>query len=431
MLLNQLSSLFVFLLVTLSTALKSIVPPKTALIYDSKITNIEEYTKLLTYLKDELNLKLSTYEYNSEDLSIFKNGELNYQNLIIFPTKARNLGAKGSIKGLDLVEFFNKGGDVFAITSPQGVSESVRNFYNQLGIYPSPKNHELVDHFNGLEETDKLIKLSAENNLVLQNNIIESVEGIEFQGSSSLISNNPQIFPIVQASTTSYTKNSQGDDDSRPWTVGKEGYLTVGFQGLNNARSLWLGDISQLNDSKLGSFGENLLKWTFQFKNILKSIDVSHNHISGESYEDRQYKVKDEIEYKITLQEYDGQVWKPTSIDDLQFEIKLIDPYYRLNLSEISSSAFSTTYGVKFAIPDRHGVYTLQTIYKRPGYSFIEEAEVLSIRHLANDEYPRSWEITNSWVYLTSSIVVFTAWFAFVIIFIYIKDDKSNAKKNK
>ncbi|KAH3683470.1 hypothetical protein WICPIJ_005554 [Wickerhamomyces pijperi] len=428
----QLSTLFCLFLVSIASALPSPFPTDTALIYDSKITNLESYTSLLNYLREELRVPLQVLEFNSPELEIFKNGQRNFDNLIIFPTKARSIGSESNIHGLDLLNFFNDGGNVFTITSPTGVSETVRNYLNQIGIYPSPRNHELVDYFVGSNETSfKSIKLTAEN-VKLESNIISSVPEITYSGSAALLTNNNLLFPILQSPSTSFTKNSQESDEANNWTVGTQGYLAVGHQGLNNARGAWIGDASLLDDSQFSTFDKELLQWTFQMKNILRVTEVKHNHINGDTYAERPYKVKDELEYQITLQEFNGEQWSPVSFSDLQFEIKLISPYHRLNLSELSQDENSTTYGVTFKVPDRHGVYTLQTIYQRPGWSFVEEKEVLSIRHLANDEYPRSWDIPNSWVYITSSVVVFAAWIVFLIVFIYIKDGKIvDSKKQK
>lgn len=428
----QLSTLFYLFLVTIASGLQAIGSTKTALIYDSKITDLDSYTTLINYLKDELHLSLQVLEYNSPQLDLFKNGQRNFENLIILPTKVRSLGPESNINGLDLLSFFNDGGNIFTLTSPSGVSESVRNYLNQIGIYPSPRNHELVDYFLGSNETSfKSVKLAPEN-VKLDSNIITTIPEIEYSGSTALLTNNNLLFPVLQAPSTSFSKNSQDDDESNNWTVGSQGYLTVAHQGLNNARGIWLGDISLLDDIKFSDFNKELLQWAFHFKKLLKITNVKHNHINGESYNERPYKVTDDVEYQITIQEYNGDRWTPVSLSDLQFEIKLITPYHRLNLSELSSDEDSTTYGVTFKIPDRHGVYTLQTIYQRPGWSFIENKEVLSIRHLANDEYPRSWEIPNSWVYITSSIVVFSAWIVFLVVFIYIKDNKIvDSKKQK
>ncbi|GME78778.1 unnamed protein product [Ambrosiozyma monospora] len=63
-------------------------------------------------------------------------------------------------------------------------------------------------------------------------------------------------------------------------------------------------------------------------------------------------------------------------------------------------------------------MFTFKVDYKRPGWSYVDESAVVPVRHLANDEYPRSWEITNSWVYLASYGAVVLGWLAFVWFYI-------------
>ena len=72
---------------------------------------------------------------------------------------------------------------------------------------------------------------------------------------------------------------------------------------------------------------------------------------------------------------------------------------------------------------------TFELDYKRPGLSYLVDKRVVTVRHLANDEFKRSWDISNSWLYVASAVFVIIAWFVFVVSYIYI--GKSNySKKN-
>lgn len=420
----------------------SVLDPSTLVIYDPKLTDLETYSKLLESLRQR-SYQLTIKTVNDK-IKLYKNDEKLYQNVIIFPTKLRTIGEE--ITGAKLLEFFNDGGDIYTISSPDGLSEAVRTFVNQLGIYPSPRNHQLLDHFNHEESSENkhdVVKLNG-SNVVDNQAIIQSIgkdEGFSYKGSSAILGNGRLITPVIQAPSTSFSKDLKNDDYvlENNWSVGSQGYLAVAFQGMNNARAFWIGSDEFLNDANNEAVNakliEDSIKWTFQETKVIKATSVEHYHSDGTSYEDRPYKIKDDIIYKIGISEWDGESWKPFIADDVQVEIKLLDPYHRLNLKPVATEGESTIYGVEFKLPDHHGVFSFHTNYRRPGFSYIDEKNTLAIRHLANDEYPRSWDITNSWVYITSGVVVFVAWIAFVVLFIYSSDETSSkveeAKKEK
>lgn len=412
----------------------SVLDPSTLVIYDPKVTNLDHYTKFLDSLRQR-SFKLTIKEVG-ETIKLYKNEERIYQNVIILPTKLRTIGEE--ITGAKLLEFFNDGGDVFAVSSPEGLSEAVRTFVNQLGIYPSPRNHQLLDHFvydtKEAKSTHDVIKLNSSN--IVDNGAIVNTDtkNFKYKGSSAILGNGRLLVPIIQAPSTSFTKDLKNDDFvlENSWTVGTQGYLAVGFQGLNNARALWIGSDEFLLDNS--ELTDEFTKWTFQETKIIKAYPIEHSHVDGTSYEERPYKIKDDISYKIGISEWDDETatWEPYSASDVQVEIKLLDPYHRLTLKELETKDDSTIFGVEFKLPDHHGVFTFHTNYRRPGLSYIDEKVTLAIRHLANDEYPRSWDITNSWVYITSAVVVFTAWVLFVVVYIYsAEESREEIKKEK
>lgn len=420
----QLAS-FLLLVVQLAVHVlgRSPLPWGTLVVYDSKFTELENYSKLFEYLKKDQLMELEIKEVGDVSGSLFRNGVRVYQNVIILPTKVRTLF--DDVTSSSLLEFVNEGGDVLAVTSPEGLSESVRGFINQLGIYPSPRNHQLIDYFQNENSDNKLIKINQDG--LIENAIVNQLPSdFTYSGSSSLITNNVHLIPILQAPTTSFTKNLKNEESTEEsWTVGKQGYLAVAHQSLNNARSLWLGDSSILEDSKFeqnSKLIKDLIDWTFQIKNVIKIQEVKHSHVDGTGYEERPYKIKDEIVYSISVSQWDGEKWSPFNTNDIQVDIKLLDPYHRLTLEQKEIKSDSTIYGVQFKLPDHHGVFSFHTDYKRSGYSYIDDKKILSIRHLANDEYERSWDITNSWVYLSSIFAVLISWIIFTTGFIFTKD---------
>lgn len=86
-----------------------------------------------------------------------------------------------------------------------------------------------------------------------------------------------------------------------------------------------------------------------------------------------------------------------------------------------------------FRVPDHHGVYNFITNYKRPFLSNIEEKRSVTVRHMAHDEYPYSYEIPAAWPYLASIGVTCVGWLAFVAIWMFNKpaQQATDAKKKQ
>ncbi len=175
-------------------------------------------------------------------------------------------------------------------------------------------------------------------------------------------------------------------------------------------------------------FSIELSKWVFNEKSVIKSTLIEHSLSDSTNIVNSEiYKVKDNLTYSIFISEWNGENWIPFEVpsnDKIQLEFTMLDPYHRLNLSKGHTTGVSQEYKTSFIVPDQHGIFTFYTNYKRSGLSFIEEKRVVTIRHLANDEYTRSWDISNSWVYLTGSIVVIIGWFIFTILFLFTEDTK-------
>lgn len=349
--------------------------------------------------------------------------------MIVYPVRSRHFNKQLSVE--NLLDFFSSGGQVLTVTSPEGLSDNIRSFLNQLGIYPSPRNYYVNDYYHGDENNTLYLKKGKSLNDYV---VSPGDYNLVYKGAAALLDNRQLIIPVLQAPKTSFALDSKQSNEE--WTIGSEGYLAAAFQSLRNTRLAWVGSEVFLSDkfsASNGRFAEELTKWTFGEKAVLKSVGFTHHHASGASYLESPYKVKDSIVYKIGFSEWNGSSWGPFTSDDVQFELRMIDPYYRITLlpSETSSDAQYYTTG-NFSLPDHHGIFTFLVDYKRAGLSFITEKDVRAIRHLANDEYLRSWDITNSWVYLTSIYSVITVWVLFVVLYLSLRKPKTveTGKKN-
>ncbi|BAP72506.1 dolichyl-diphosphooligosaccharide-protein glycosyltransferase subunit WBP1 [Kluyveromyces marxianus] len=392
---------------------------KTLVVYDKRVTDLDQYTNFFTSLKERTyEIVSASVNEDAELLSLYSGEERLYDNVIIFPLKTRQISKE--ISASKLVQFFSEGGDILAVTSPEGLADPVRVFLNELGIYPSPKNF-VTKNFNVDGPTEVLeISTSGVLNKWVYDTTNTTPCDLIYEGSAALLDNSEYIVEILRAPRESVTKDVNNKEED--WTVGTQGHLIAGFQNLANARATWIGSSTFLDDqhfSANGEFIQELTKWTFEEKSVIKSVGFSHKHSNGASYDQVAYKIKDEIVYEIGLSAWNGEKWIPFVTDDVQLELRLVDPYYRLTLKPNRNDEVTQYYSSgDFKLPDHHGMFTFLVDYKRSGLSFVTESDTRAIRHLANDEYPRSYEITNAWVYLTAIASVIVSFVLFIIFFI-------------
>ncbi|RLV90755.1 Dolichyl-diphosphooligosaccharide--protein glycosyltransferase subunit WBP1 [Spathaspora sp. JA1] len=439
----QLSLLVTCLLFAFANALKA-TTQNVLVLYDSSLTSLDnstlvtpEVSKFINYLQEQFTVTLEEYNNDESSVYLFEDNEqesARYQHLVLFPTSKKSFSAKSNITQHTLMKFIDKyGGNVISIGDENSVlPNGIRSFLNELGIYPSPKNYRYIDHFNSGRGS---VSLNSAENLVPGNRLVESLDNVEYNGSGALISNNEFIFPIIKSSSTGYTgKAGEKIEGTNTWTFGEQGYLAVGLQALNNARVAWLGSTDLLEF-------ENIYKWAFQKQGVLKLQYVEHyNQKNVSAKNPHLYRINNEAVYTIGVSELIDGKWVPYKVakdeDQFQLSFKLLDPYQRLNLISIGPSdsedgpLTAQTYRVNFTVPDHHGMFTFELDYKRVGLSYLQDKRVVTVRHLANDEFKRSWDITNAWLYIASLVIVIGTWFLFVVSYIYV-GNTNYQKKNE
>ena len=390
---------------------------------------------------NEYNYTLYNIQNSEEDtpnrVKLTKMDNSLYDNVIIFPISKTTLKKESStsenkslLSSKNLLSFFNDyNGNLMIITSPYTNNvDSLINLLNEFGIFPSPKNQIVKDFFQDKESLlvsssnllNKYVYTVSDNN---NNNTYFNL------GKSSVarLDNREQLVPILKSSKTSFIETTQ-EKDFEPWVTGSQGYLIAGFQGVNNnARLVWFGSTDLIDNSNYDTnrhLIENLVNWNFNAKSVIKSLKSRHYHAETKlTYDELNYKVNDMIRYEIDITEWNGSKWIPFIADDIQFELRQVDPYYRINLTRImdnetNDNIFARYTTNDFKLPNRHGMFKFLTEYKRNGLSTIKDEDIKAVRHLAYDEYPRSWEITNSWVYLAANLVVISSFIIFVILFL-------------
>lgn len=108
----------------------------------------------------------------------------------------------------------------------------------------------------------------------------------------------------------------------------------------------------------------------------------------------------------------------------------MLSPFHRLNLKRIASTDSATVYGATFTLPDQHGIFNFKVNYKRPFLTYLDEKNTVSVRHMAHDEWPRSYVISGAWPWLSGIAATVSGFLGFCAIWMYSKptDLKSKTK---
>ncbi|KAJ3118927.1 hypothetical protein HK100_000518 [Physocladia obscura] len=312
-----------------------------------------------------------------------------------------------------VIDFVNRGGNVLIAASSQ-VSETIRDISIELSADFDEKGNSVFDSFNspvkGKSDIISATKFAGEHIIIpptLQGQISRGELPLLFRGvGHRLTGKNPLIMPVLVGNPTSFSYLDSTKGNAAPLTsgslVGSSLVLISAFQARNNARVVFSGSVDLFKNEFVeaiigdkttanGRFANELTKWAFQEKDVLKVVKTFHHRLL-ENQQHGSYRIKEELLYEIELSAYYDDAWHPyASSSPIQFTATMLDPYIRQNMT-LSSKVTDTTsiYTLPFLTPDVYGVFTFQVEHKRrEGYSWIDEKEVVSIHPFRHDEYPR------------------------------------------
>lgn len=395
---------------------------RSLIVYDTEkidLKNSPDFLKNLVTFFNANNHEVVLRGYTDDDLSLVLGGEMIFNNLILLPTSSKKITKKDQLNKQILYKLSENSGNIIIVGDKEtNYPDEIREFLNEIGIYPSPKGYSLIDHF----ESNDNVKLTPEN---LGCKSILSEIDTEYDGQSAILNNNENLISILKSSKTSVSTNDKINaiDNDNSWGVGQQSHIIVGLQSLNDGRITWLGSKDLLSNE--------ILSWSVGSRNLLKLQFVQHHKADEPEHPDGTlYRIKDQVIYTIGVSELIDNEWKPyvTPQDDaIQLSFKMLDPYQRLNLQPLGETSSTESgpldtyvYYTNFTIPDQHGMFTFELDYKREGLSYLSDKKVVAVRHLANDEFKRSWEIPNAWFYVASAGFVVLGWLIFVIKFMYV-----------
>lgn len=111
--------------------------------------------------------------------------------------------------------------------------------------------------------------------------------------------------------------------------------------------------------------------------------------------------------------------YSPPIKDAVQVEVAMLYPFHRLSLEPISRAGNSSKYMTTLKLPDQHGIYNIRVNYKRPYYTYIDEKVTVTVRHFAHNEWPRSFDISGSLVWVGGIWVTIISWIAFILVWLF------------
>lgn len=126
------------------------------------------------------------------------------------------------------------------------------------------------------------------------------------------------------------------------------------------------------------------------------------------------------------MSEYKFDKWTPFLVapeDALQLEFSMLSAFHRLPLALVSDGSTAPTdaavYSVSFTVPDQHGIFNFIVNYKRPFLTDVMEKNTVTVRHMAHDEFPRSWAISGAWPWMAGIAVTVAGWLAFCAVWMF------------
>ncbi|CAN8100411.1 unnamed protein product [Discula destructiva] len=421
------------------------------------------YSKFLGDLESR-GYKLDHATPKDADLKLTHLGEKTYDHIIFFPVKSKGLGPNLTAKLI--LDFLDAGGDILvALSADYTVPTALNAALLELDIHiPGERTGLVVDHFNydvssAADHHDVLLLQPPPDYRVESKNYFagNKADVIAFpRAIGHVLGDGPQLTPIIKAPRTAYIYNEKDQKEvvEEVFAAGEQLNLVSAFQARNSARFTVVGSAEAFQDKWLDAkvqrpgqkeavktwneqFTRRISGWTFQEVGHLRVNSVEHQCAElGNITNPGIYRVNHTATYTISISEWAWDRWWNYVVpdeDELQLEFSMLSPFHRLKLKaqKRASTDFEGIYKVTFTVPDQHGVFNFMVNYKRPFLTNIEEKRTVTVRHMAHDEFPYSYEIPAAWPYLTSIGVTCVGWLVFVALWMFNKPVRQATEAKK
>jgi len=330
--------------------------------------------------------------------------------LIVFAPTVDEFG--GLVDVTAILDFIDDGHNVILAASSQ-ISDPIREIASECGAEFDEEGSFVIDHFNFDKESvghttiivNSLPETSLEIPIITGPKPLKERKPVYFEGIGHTVQeNNGLSITVLKGYDSTYTAPLRKTVD-KFHAIGKKTALVSVLQAKNNARVLISGSLSLFSNRHFTRKSDNeyltneISKWVFKERGVLRASNVTHHKID-EAIESFTYTIKDEIEYSVTIEEWDGSKWVPYIAQDVQLEFIMLDPYVRIKLNPDTKGRYSA----KFTIPDVYGVYSFKLDYKKIGYSNINVKNVKSVRPFRHDAYPRFLSMAYPYYYSSISM---------------------------
>lgn len=348
-------------------------PQKTLVLVDNIAFN-ETHSIFFDILKSHNH----TVEYAlyTDKISISTYGKYQYDNLIFFlPSGIKTYS--GSIKPPSLIiktilEFFDSPEKNIMIVADPAIYAFTRKLANEFGIDFDPQGSQIL----GNNIADNVL---AESQLIFSKTSGVVYSGIGLRTDPS----NNRAFSLLKADRSAFSL----DENEVVVNDGPNITLVAGYQGLNNNRATVSGSTMMCSNKQIVStmsnalptssanyiFCKELIEWNFGESGIIKAENVIHNKVnSANEINPNEYGIKTNVEYHIELYEWEKNIgkWIAFNDADIQLEFKMLDPYYRIPLTQVEKN--EPNYSVTFVTPDKLGVFHFKINYTRKGYTSLD-----------------------------------------------------------
>ncbi|KAM0342084.1 hypothetical protein ACHAPU_009697 [Fusarium lateritium] len=455
---RSLLSLALFLFAALVSAV-STVGNRLLVVLD----NPEDKEAYTTFFRDltERGYDVSYETPKSESLSLFEHGERSYDHLVFLPTKTKGLGP--NLTPNVIIEFINAGGNILlTMSSTHSVSTSLASVLAELDIaIPAERTGTVVDHFNydaeSAEKTHDVLVLDTPRNVRIGLKDYFEIPGAFLSVPHAVghtLGSGPLLTPLLRAPPTAYSYNPKEQTDTVDpddlFAAGKQISLISVFQARNSARVTIVGSAEMLQDKAFDTkvtrkggkalfpanreFITNLAGWTFKELGVLRVNKIEHRLKGDNETNPSLYRIKNDVTYSISVSEYAWNDWQPFKLpegDHLQLEFSMLSPFHRISLTPVHTDEHETVYSTDFVLPDQHGIFNFMVNYKRPFLTNLEEKNTVSVRHMAHDEYPRSYLINGAWPGLTSISATIIGFLGFCLVWMFSQPVKTPAGAKK
>ncbi|PFH62825.1 hypothetical protein XA68_11606 [Ophiocordyceps unilateralis] len=385
----------------------------------------------------------------SERLRLSHLGERTYDHIVFLPAKVKGLGPNLTPK--HLVEFVKAGGNVVvALASTTPAPSSLVSFLAEFEVtLPAERTGLVVDHFNydslSAAEAHDVLVLDAPAKAPAATTDLFTMPGAVLvlpRTSGHVLGQSPLLTPLLRAPFTAYSYNPKDQletvDPDDLFASGQQLALVTTVQARNSARVAIIGSAEMLQDKWMEAkvahvdrkpakvenreFAKRLTGWAFQEIGVLRVNSIEHHLKGSKEMNPAIYRIKNDVTFSISMSEYSWDKWVPFKVpkdDYVQMEFSMLSPFVRLNLRKTKTTETATIFSREFMLPDQHGIFNFRVNYKRDLLTYVDEKRTVSVRHIAHDEWPRSFDIVAAWPWLSGLWATIMAWVMFCALWLY------------